>query len=129
MKAARISFAGVYGAAVVIMALSGTAVRAAAPVERVAPSPHRNQFASDATAAEGKAVRYDLSAASASPARDRQRSGAGAEWSPRVAYWSGPEGRGSAVRTILARVVRSNPVRYRVSVGRHRVDVQLTKGF
>jgi hypothetical protein len=109
-KVARKLAALAHGAALTIMLLGGGPARAAGVVEPITTS--------------GKALSYDLATATAADTAASKPSGAGAEWSPRVAYWSGHVGRSG-----LGRVLDRRTVRYRLNVGRHRVDVQLTKLF
>jgi hypothetical protein len=177
VKLARLFPAFAHVAALAIMALGAAPLRAAGPVEGLAPSNNPRQFSWDtaerrlmnegrfdeATARAAKARSYNLGTATASDrnlnfessARDksmlgpslgllaRKRGGIGitveadAEWSPRIANW-----RGSGARLLgidrerlnnaqsgLVTVLDRHLVRSRLTLSRHRIQVELTTGF
>jgi hypothetical protein len=99
-----------YGAALAIMILGGGPACAAGSVERITAS--------------GNAPSYDLATAAGPDRAARKPTGTGVEWSPRVAYW-----RRHVAPTSFVRAVNRRAIGYGVSVGRHRVDVRLTKPF
>jgi hypothetical protein len=177
VKLARLFPAFAHVAALATMALGGAPVRAAGPVEGVAPSLDPSQFSRDtaarrlmnegrldhATARDAKARRYNLGTATVSDrnlnfessARDksmlgppldvlaRKRDGigipveAGAEWSPRIANWSGSGARllgfdrkhSNNAQSGLVTVLDRHLVRSRFTLSRHRIQVDLTLGF
>ena len=95
MKRVRILAAFVCSAALAVMALDGSAARAAGPIQVRLPL----ALNAPAAARERKNLRYSLgmtiaSATNMNPASlSRDKRGSSAEWSPRVANWSSSQAR------------------------------------